>query len=389
VTLEQRYRRLLALYPERFRREYGEEMITTLLAAARNGQNRPSVRDTLSMAGGAAVQHMRRWPHAFASSSWRAALAGAGVFLAIVLAGAYAHPVVVAIGWHLRATGASVRPAYWFDPVSQLGIGALVPAIGWLMIAIAAIAGWRAAAALGAWLGVIGQALLAGSTGQPAIVVNAWWRLVLALTVAAALSPSLRRPAAGRTADAAATARAVWPAAVGALAFALGGAVDVAAAHIDLTPDSGSLGLFGGNYSIPFVAGTIGSMVGLPGALGAAAFALGMLVTVFRFRPGVRLRVLVVAGPTVVTAYLVHEGFRSYLTSSNRFASPIPLAVPQWLALFLVPAVTFGIGVAWVNRGAQIRRDAQLGRAIRAAGDPTRCAPAVDVPRSTGDSAEE
>ena len=91
----------------------------------------------------------------------------------------------------------------------------------------------------------------------------------------------------------------------------------------------------------------------------------------------------------VVTAYLVHEGFRSYLTSSNRFASPIPLAVPQWLALFLVPAVTFGIGVAWVNRGAQIRRDAQLGRAIRAAGDPTRCAPAVEVPRSTGDSAEE
>ena len=364
-------------------------MITTLLAAARNGQNRPSARDTLSMAGGAAVQHVRRWPYAFASSSWRAALAGAGVFLAIVLAGAYAHPVVVAIGWHRRATGAGVRPANWLDPISRLGIGSLVPAIGWLMIAIVSIAGWRAVAAFGAWLGVIGQALLAGLTGQPAIVVNTWWRLVLALTVAAALSPSLRRPDAGRTPDAAAIARAVWPAAVGALAFALGGAVDVAAAHIDLSPDGGSLGLFGGNYGIPFVAGTIGSMVGVPGALGAAAFALGVLITVLRFRPGVRLRVLVVALPTVVTAYLVHEGFRSYLTSSDRFASPIPLAPAQWLALFLAPAATFGIGVAWVNRGAQMRRDAQLGRAIRAAGDPTRCAPTADAPRSMGDPAAE
>jgi len=60
------------------------------------------------------------------------------------------------------------------------------------------------------------------------------------------------------------------------------------------------------------------------------------------------------------------RGFRSYLTSSEQFGSPIPPAVPQWVALFLVPPVVFGVGVAWVNGSAQLRQDAQIGRAIRA-----------------------
>jgi hypothetical protein len=39
--LEQRYRRLLAAYPREFRRQHGEEILSVLMACAREGQRRP------------------------------------------------------------------------------------------------------------------------------------------------------------------------------------------------------------------------------------------------------------------------------------------------------------------------------------------------------------
>jgi hypothetical protein len=44
TTLENRYRRLLALFPRDHRLLYEEEMIGVLMADAESGQGRPSLR---------------------------------------------------------------------------------------------------------------------------------------------------------------------------------------------------------------------------------------------------------------------------------------------------------------------------------------------------------
>ena len=43
TTLERRYRRLLAWFPREFQREQGEEILSVLMAGARNGQRRPGL----------------------------------------------------------------------------------------------------------------------------------------------------------------------------------------------------------------------------------------------------------------------------------------------------------------------------------------------------------
>ncbi|MGI5491299.1 hypothetical protein [Microtetraspora malaysiensis] len=56
-VLELRYRRLLRAYPKGYRAEHGEELIGTLMEAARPGDRRPSLRETLHLlAGGFTVR---------------------------------------------------------------------------------------------------------------------------------------------------------------------------------------------------------------------------------------------------------------------------------------------------------------------------------------------
>ena len=45
-ALERRYRRLLAWYPQRFRREQEDEMLAVLMAGAAKGQRRPGLRES-------------------------------------------------------------------------------------------------------------------------------------------------------------------------------------------------------------------------------------------------------------------------------------------------------------------------------------------------------
>jgi hypothetical protein len=51
--LERRYRRLLACYPRAFRREYGQEMLSVLMAGAAEGQERPRLGDATDLISGA------------------------------------------------------------------------------------------------------------------------------------------------------------------------------------------------------------------------------------------------------------------------------------------------------------------------------------------------
>ena len=61
-TLEHRYRRLLSLYPKRFRRERGEEMVSVLMAGARDGQRWPRPVEVVDLLRHAAPSRLREGP---------------------------------------------------------------------------------------------------------------------------------------------------------------------------------------------------------------------------------------------------------------------------------------------------------------------------------------
>jgi hypothetical protein len=80
--LERRYRRLLALYPARYRRSHEDEILAVLLSAAADGQIRPSLAEAADLIMGA----LRVRAHAFRGRrGWRAAMAltGAGALLGL------------------------------------------------------------------------------------------------------------------------------------------------------------------------------------------------------------------------------------------------------------------------------------------------------------------
>jgi hypothetical protein len=61
ASLERGYRRLLAWYPQPFRREQAEEVLAVLMAGARQGQRRPRfLRCCCWSAGSGMVQAMPR-----------------------------------------------------------------------------------------------------------------------------------------------------------------------------------------------------------------------------------------------------------------------------------------------------------------------------------------
>jgi hypothetical protein len=61
-TLETRYRRLLALYPKRFRREREEEMVSVLMAGASDTQRWPRVAEVMNLLRHAVPSRLRQGP---------------------------------------------------------------------------------------------------------------------------------------------------------------------------------------------------------------------------------------------------------------------------------------------------------------------------------------
>jgi hypothetical protein len=58
TQLERRYRRLLAFYPEAFRREHEQEMLSVLIAGAAEGQRRPSFAEAIDLVSNAISMRM-------------------------------------------------------------------------------------------------------------------------------------------------------------------------------------------------------------------------------------------------------------------------------------------------------------------------------------------
>lgn len=60
--LERRYRRLVALYPSNFRRERQDEMVSVLMAGARDGQRWPRPAEVVNLVCHATSSRLRQGP---------------------------------------------------------------------------------------------------------------------------------------------------------------------------------------------------------------------------------------------------------------------------------------------------------------------------------------
>jgi hypothetical protein len=140
LALERRYRRLLAWFPAEHRREYGEEMISVLLASTPEGRRRPRLADAFDlMTGGLRARLTRRgagvdarWPDALAVCSvalpvavlaalavnylWNLlpALDFSGVSDFYLPALALALPPLIALRYRRTAAAAALVGAAWF-----------------------------------------------------------------------------------------------------------------------------------------------------------------------------------------------------------------------------------------------------------------------------------
>jgi hypothetical protein len=59
AELERRYRRLLRCFPGRYRREHEQEILSVLMAGAREGQRRPGLADSADLVTSAALMRWR------------------------------------------------------------------------------------------------------------------------------------------------------------------------------------------------------------------------------------------------------------------------------------------------------------------------------------------
>ncbi|MER7208793.1 hypothetical protein [Streptosporangium sp. NPDC000239] len=151
-TLEERYRRLLALYPAEHRARHGEEMLGVMLAQAGQGWRFPDPRDVLDLVKGGVLIRLR---HAFgpgSGGSWRDALNIAAIVAPL-------HLLVL----EMSTWGTILLTVDGTQPL----LYALTPAVyalPRLLIVWLALRGPRWAAAAAAWV------LTAASTTIPAVL---------------------------------------------------------------------------------------------------------------------------------------------------------------------------------------------------------------------------
>jgi hypothetical protein len=121
ARLERGYRWLLVCYPARHRRAHGEEMIGVLLAAARDGQRRPGLGDSVNLLWGALLIWLRPRPAHDAAGGWRESLA------AFSVAAPLAILALFFLGVMLRRGGATAGPVPLLAGAAFMGLGLAVP----------------------------------------------------------------------------------------------------------------------------------------------------------------------------------------------------------------------------------------------------------------------
>lgn len=298
---EIRYRRLLALYPGDFRREYEEEMLGVLLA-----DPRPGPAQAFDVVRGALAAHLRGLLAGESEAARVVQIFGAMLLFAVALR---------------RVTGVF---ALRFGPVNIDAVSWLRVA-GWGVALLAAFLGWRVLGTLAASAGLAGEIASPARfyLDTPATVLHVYWLIVTAgvvLIAGLAARGGTARPR-------------------GWILMATAGAI-----------------LAGHGLGFP-VSLIVGGGV-RPEELATPRFALLLLAlvliaaAVIRQRPAIRSRLACWAAPVIVTVPLVQWGFGGFIEFNMRHPEGTRLiGWWQWAVLALVPIATFAGAAALRRRG--------------------------------------
>lgn len=176
TELSDRYRRLLRWYPRDHRADHEEEMLGVLMATARPGQARPTLRETGDLIRGGLQVRAARAVAAAAGAGWRDAFTATGVLIPLIMS---LNAVRLALEWwSLHRFGlpfTRARPDW-----SAWVIWPLVAALA--MSGARRSAGTAATAAIAWWAVIVGEQYL--RYDATAAVVAIWWPLLGLLAVA-------------------------------------------------------------------------------------------------------------------------------------------------------------------------------------------------------------
>ncbi|MGH3728737.1 MAG: hypothetical protein ACRDTU_08285 [Micromonosporaceae bacterium] len=342
TSLELRYRRLLAWYPNDFRATYEEEMVGVLMEGSRPEQRYPEPNEVASLAGGALRRRLGGVGDGvaglFADRRWRDTAAVFGVLAALALLAERLRGVLATVEMiRVVQMGSSDDPAFPRMVTAAIS-GQWLPVSGAVVVAVAVLAGWRLVAATAAWVTAAGLLVMPGIryTGYPEGLVYETVPLVLTVTMAAALSVPNPGSAGRRLLG--------WP--------RIGLLLAVGAVWVALGPATG--------YPLLAPDGTDDVTV-------IAALVLGPALLWFllrRVESGVLRRMVALIAPTVAVILLIKIGFAGFIQSSPRFyPTPVQLVPGQWLALALTPLLVFSAGAVLVRRQDETERLVTLGRA--------------------------
>jgi hypothetical protein len=345
--LESRYRRLLAWYPWSHRRVYEDEMLAVLVTGARPGQRRPTVGETANLVVSGLRARAQAAVTDFVNPAWVDAAAVVGLLAALVL---------------LSQRVVRLLEGVVLYPGGPIELQMYLRAAGWAAVLLAMLIGLRRAAAVLAWVTVLGEAVLLTRQyeSDPVSTVRLLWPLVLAMTAAAALTvPAPRRRAVS-------VLRAPR-----LLAFVVGlglvHAVVLANAHQLATPLNGTGGT---SYAFYGLMNESASLL----HLWLAAVAVGALSATFAaltLPTPVRLRIAVLLAPIVTLAATVKLTLDGWAYSNSHMGHPIYLVPVQWALLVALPLTALPIGALLVQRKEHKARLIALGRSADREGPNT------------------
>jgi hypothetical protein len=168
--LEQRYRRLLACYPRRYRRRHEEEILAVLLEGASPGQRRPSFAEAASLVRSGVAMRLRpgvpRSAHTMRQAvrlMYLGALLELGVFAVVAATAGRLHSAILA---HDHSYTAAQWHTEFHQHIVPLEIAAPVAACVWVWLAWANGRGhgWGRALVL-VLVGLTTASLLSGLAG--------------------------------------------------------------------------------------------------------------------------------------------------------------------------------------------------------------------------------
>jgi hypothetical protein len=327
-TQEIRYRRLLALYPSDFRREYADEMLGVLMSDPRPGRGH-----VVNLVAGAFAVRFRQ---TLGGSAWRQAALAAQMFGAILLCSLALRA--------LAMTGmATLRyPSGVVPPVDVIQVIRLV---AWGVVVTAAFARLRGLGLAGAIVGLGCEAALPAESylDTPAVMLHDFWLILTAAVVLLASAVSRGRRPRG------------W------LLVTAGGLSLIVEGLLNPFPEFTFL-LYHGQFLGP--AGRVGA-----GFLLASAVLAG--AGLFRLEARVRRRVIACAVP-VLAAFPLNEGFSGFRVHNQLHPEHLWLISPwQWAVLVAVPALAFWVAARLnarleLSRAAAIAAGAVTDRAVSA-----------------------